>query len=126
MLEHTLTSPVPPVIAEVTPRSSLSGQQIPITIRSENLQFGATVTIGGIPATEICVPLSTQISAATPQGNLGSADIVVINPNGQVGTLPAGFTYLPAQPQITVVPTQLFGLLFSITNLTKASVVGFD
>ena len=117
VLEHTLTSPVPPVITEVTPRSSLSGQQIPITIRGENFQFGATVTIGGIPATNISVPLSTQISAATPQGNLGSADIVVINPNGQVGTLPAGFTYLPAQPQITVVPSQLLGLLFSITNL---------
>ncbi len=54
---------------------------------------GATVTVGGVPATNVTLVNSNQLSFRTPPGNVGAATVVVTNPGGQSGTLTNGFTY---------------------------------
>jgi N-acetylneuraminic acid mutarotase len=55
---------------------------------------GATVTIGGIPATNVGVT-PTLISFTIPSGMEGAKDVVVTNPDGQKGILWGGYTYNP-------------------------------
>jgi hypothetical protein len=53
---------------------------------------GATVTVGGSPATNVNVPQSTLITATMPARPAGSLnDIVVTNPSGIAGTLRNGW-----------------------------------
>jgi hypothetical protein len=65
---------------------------------------GATsVTIGGQPATGVTVNgAGTSITATTPPGSLGLADVVVTTPGGTV-TGPGLFTYVTLPPIVTAV-----------------------
>ena len=59
-----------------------------------SFEDGATVTVGGLPATDVTVTSSTQISARTPALPAGTlANVVVTNPgpNGVTGTLSSGY-----------------------------------
>jgi hypothetical protein len=60
---------------------------------------GATVTIGGAPATDVGVT-PALITLTIPPGTEGAKDVVVTNPDGQKDTLHDGFTYNP-MPTIT-------------------------
>jgi hypothetical protein len=64
-----------------------------ITIKGLSFQNGATVTVGGQPATNVIVTDPHTITATTPDLPEGSAnDIVVTNPGGaESGTIPRGF-----------------------------------
>ena len=62
------------------------------TIAGTDFQDGATVTVGGLPATDVSVNSPVQISArapALPAGSLG--DVTVTNPDTTVGTLSKGY-----------------------------------
>ncbi|WP_308438227.1 IPT/TIG domain-containing protein [Streptomyces glebosus] len=83
----------------------------PVTITGTNLT-GATVTIGGNPATGVMVNATgTQLTAITPPGAAGPADVTVTTPGGSA-TLVGGFTYvLPVHAtSLTATPalTKLF------------------
>ncbi|HSH55550.1 MAG TPA: IPT/TIG domain-containing protein [Candidatus Limnocylindrales bacterium] len=93
-----------PTISAITPNAGfvVGGQQI--TITGTNISSGATVTIGGIPATEIayvpssCVPGTVCISgisimAKSPAHAAGIVNVVVKNTDGQTATLTGGYTY---------------------------------
>src|SRR5262249_16239712 len=54
---------------------------------------GATVSLGGTPATSVIVVSSTKITATTPAHGSGTVDVVVTNSNTASGTLTNGFTY---------------------------------
>ena len=63
-----------------------------VTIQGTDFQAGATVTIGGSPATGVVVNSATQISATTPALSPGTRnDITVTNPDATSGTIPGGF-----------------------------------
>jgi hypothetical protein len=62
------------------------------SIAGTDFQDGATVTVGGLPATDVSVNSPIQISArapALPAGSLG--DVTVTNPDTTVGTLSKGY-----------------------------------
>ncbi len=64
----------------------------PITVSGTNFLAGATVTIGGVPATGVGVTNYTTITATTPALPPGSAnDLVVTNTDGTNGTLVKAF-----------------------------------
>jgi len=65
----------------------------PVTITGENFVDTATVKIGGSDATDVTIVSSTEITARTPAGVEGTADVVVSNEN-QSSTLKDGFTYV--------------------------------
>jgi histidinol dehydrogenase len=52
------------------------------------------VTIGGVPATSVAVDVTgTVLTAVTPAGVAGNAEVVVTTPAGSV-TVTGGFTYV--------------------------------
>ena len=68
-----------------------------ITIRGQGLDGATSVTIGGVPCTQVVAVCATQVMAVTPAGPAGAAAVVVDGPGGSV-TVPAGFTYGPDAP----------------------------
>ncbi len=74
------------------PRSGPGSGGTALTINGTNFLSGATVTIGGQPATGVVVNSYTSISATTPALASGSAnDVVVTNSDGSAGTLVKGY-----------------------------------
>src|SRR5262245_48525897 len=62
------------------------------TIFGTDFEDGLTVTVGGLPATDVTVTSPTQISARAPALAAGSlGDVTVTNPDGTVGTLSKGY-----------------------------------
>jgi IPT/TIG domain len=109
--------PSAPSISAITPASGPTSGGTSVTITASHLQSGATVTFGGVTATSVTyahipqpslitshgIVYSTgiggtlasigRITAVSPPGNVGTADVVVTNPDGESTTLPYGFTY---------------------------------
>lgn len=54
--------------------------------------MAVTVTVGGTAATAVTVVSDTEITATTPAGSEGAADVVVTTAGGS-DTLADGFTY---------------------------------
>ncbi|MBL8909820.1 MAG: IPT/TIG domain-containing protein [Archangium sp.] len=97
----TYTYPAP-TIANVTPPSGFATGGTAITINGNNFLTGATVTVGGVPATSVVRVSAIRLTATTPAGMAGPADIVVTNPDLQAATLSAAFTYVSA-PTVTAI-----------------------
>ena len=75
---HIIALKGPPVtITGVLPISGPSSGGTNITITGTNFESPATVTIGGIPATNVVVVSDTQITATTPAGFPGLAVVAV-------------------------------------------------
>lgn len=64
--------------------------------------MAASVTIGGVAVTGLTVVSDTQITATTPAGTVGAADVVVTTLGG-TDTLTGGFTYEPLPPPVPTV-----------------------
>ena len=88
----TFTYYLAPTISTVSPCSGSNTGGTDITITGTNFISGATVTIGGNPATSPAVVNPTTITAVTPSGTLGDTDIIVTTAGGSA-TLTGGFTY---------------------------------
>lgn len=88
----------PPMVASVSPVSGTSLGDTLITITGTDLVSGATVSVGGVAATNVTWVSSVQLTAKTPARTAGAATIVVTNPDAQTGSLPAGYAYTAATP----------------------------
>lgn len=82
-----------PVISEISPNSGGISGGTSVLISGTNFQSGATVTFGGIAATQVSIQ-ANQIAAATPAHNSGIVDVKVTNPDGQFDTATGAFTYV--------------------------------
>src|SRR5262249_2845627 len=90
----------PPTIASLTPVKGKTAGGETISITGTNfLPDGTSVLVGGAPATSVQVLSSTSLTAVTPPGSAGPAD-VVITTSGGTATKSAAFTYF-ASPVIT-------------------------
>ena len=85
----------PPKVSSVSPNSGPVTGGTPVAITGTDFTAGAKVNIGGSPATAIASVSATSISATTPAQDAGQADVEVVNPDGQRGTLTAGFKFVP-------------------------------
>ena len=100
-------------ILSIVPNTGVVGGGALITISGNYLGGATSVTIGGVPATNLVVVSPTTITAVTPTGTLGPADVVVTTPAGTLTSLngfsyvsivvPAWATLLEATPDPTVV-----------------------
>jgi hypothetical protein len=75
-----------------------------VTIAGTGFEDGAEVSIGGKPARKVVVVDSTKITALTPPGSEGPADVAVRNPGVPAAILADGFTYVEAAVIETVEP----------------------
>ncbi|MBI1922685.1 IPT/TIG domain-containing protein [Candidatus Poribacteria bacterium] len=87
-------SPLPIIITVEPNQGSVSGGT-QIKIMGQRFAQGATVMVGGFPATGVIVDASgTQITATAPPGTPGLAPVTVINPDGTTTTKDGGFKYI--------------------------------
>jgi hypothetical protein len=110
----TLSGNSPTVIA-ITPSSAIKDATLSVVITGTNFQQGATPRLlqpGSMPVTGTGVIVtSTRIDCMFNLYNreAGRYNVIVVNPDGQSGTLQAAFTVGEAGPIITsVAPTALY------------------
>ena len=93
-----------PTVASITPGTGPTSGNTFVTIAGANFQPGATVTIGGVPATNVTVVDATTITAMTPLGPTNelpqARDVVVTNPDNNKATLAGAFQY--TRPPLSV------------------------
>jgi len=88
-----IASPKAPLVFSITPSEGLAGVPVTVLIAGSRFQTGAVVRIDNLIATTR-VNNEGSISAGVPAHALaGVVDVVVINADGQVGTLTGGFRY---------------------------------
>ena len=69
-----------------------------LTIRGAAFATGATISVGGRPATEVTVRGADTIAAKTPASTVAGPVDVVVTLSGRTATLTGGFRYEPAGP----------------------------
>jgi alpha-tubulin suppressor-like RCC1 family protein len=82
----------------ITPSSGTTGGGSTVTITGGYFLEGATVTIGGVPASDVIVVTDGTITATTGAHAPGVVDVVVQNPDSTQATLAGGFTYTLPPP----------------------------
>lgn len=91
------TAPGAPSVTAISPSTGSTVRPTPIMISGTGFFAGATVTIDAVAAS-VTVVNSTMITAIAPAHAAGPADVVVTNPGGLGGVLPAAFTYSFEEP----------------------------
>jgi hypothetical protein len=107
----TTTGPTPPpvvvgpTVLSVAPAGGPTTGGTEVTISGVNFAAGATVTIGGVTATNVRVVSSTGILAVTGAHQAGQADVTV-TVDGRASTLSSAFTFaaLPPPTISSIVP----------------------
>jgi glucose/arabinose dehydrogenase len=88
-----------PIVTSIQPSSGPPAGGTLIIIEGRNFQPGARVSIGRRSASTVVVESPTRISAMTVSNTLsGAGDVVIVNPDNEVGRLEEAYTY--ATPQI--------------------------
>jgi len=82
-----------PTVSSVSPATGTTLGGTTVTVTGTNFAAGATVTIGGAPATNVVVQGATSLTAQTPQHAAGAADVsVAVGTRG--GTMPSAYTFV--------------------------------
>ena len=90
-----------PTLSSISPTAGATAGGTNITITGTNFVSGATVTIGGSPATNVAFINATTITAKTPTHTFGTVNVVVKNPDNQAGTLTNAYTFVsPSAPTV--------------------------
>ena len=80
-------------ITNVSPSRGANAGGTTVSITGSNFFATTSVTFGGVAAASVTYNNSTSLTAVTPAGTTGAADVVVTNPSAQTATLANGFTY---------------------------------
>jgi IPT/TIG domain len=86
-------------LTSVIPGAGTTAGGTSVRISGVNFATGATVTIGGKPATEVSVIDSSTLTAVTPAHDAGSTDVIV-SVNGQSATLASAYTFSTNAPPV--------------------------
>jgi IPT/TIG domain len=97
----TSTNPAP-TVTSIAPNNGPSTGGTAVTITGTGFLTGATVTLGGTPATGVVVATATSITAITAAHTVGAVNVVVTNTDGQSFSLTNGYSYTPVNPAPTV------------------------
>lgn len=95
-----------PTVAAISPLGGPPGGGTTVTLTGTEFTLNTTdVRIGGTAATNVNVTSSTSLTATTPPGTLGVADVIVHTPGGDSAPLSGGFTYArtPVVSSVTVI-----------------------
>ena len=90
---YIYASAPPPTISGISPNSGSTTGGTSVTISGGSFVASATVSIGGVAASNVNVSSSTTITATTGAHAAGTVNVLVTNPDGQSATLTNGFTY---------------------------------
>ena len=101
-----LVNPTPAVVS-ISPATGLSNGGTAVTLTGSNFLPGVSVTVGGIPATNVAMSYFTTINCTVPAHAAGVVDVVVTNPGpgpALSGSLIGGFTYIPNIAHASISP----------------------
>jgi hypothetical protein len=108
-----------PTVTGINPNVGSTGGGTPVTISGTGFQNVATVTIGGVNATNVTIVSSTSITATTGAHTTGTVDVVVKNPDSQTGTLTNGYTYgacsAPSTPTLSAPASAASGAIYTVS-----------
>jgi len=91
-----------PVVTIVTPNTGPATGGTAVTITGSNFKSGATVTFGGMAASNVVFVSTNQITCTTPAHIPETVDVRVTNPDTQFGVLLKGFSFLSSAAQISL------------------------
>jgi phosphatidylserine/phosphatidylglycerophosphate/cardiolipin synthase-like enzyme len=111
-----------PIINSITPNSGSTAGGTAITINGTGFVTTASVTVGGVAATNVTVVGSTTITATTPAHAAGAVNVVVSNPNSQSVTLANGFTYTSSSPETVLLADDFNDNLLDSAKLVNNNV----
>jgi photosystem II stability/assembly factor-like uncharacterized protein len=120
---------VGPSVTSITPNSGVQGTAVNITdLAGSGFVPGATVKLMSgdtlvEEATNVAVVSPSKITCTFPMSiqTAGTYDVVVTNPNGQMGRLPGGFTVTAAAcGSGAAVAMSLFGVMMGLMSLAGA------
>ncbi|AMY09764.1 IPT/TIG domain protein [Luteitalea pratensis] len=84
-----------PTITSLTPSSGPTTGGTTITISGSDFRAGATVFVGGTPAT-VTAATDTWATVVAPASSAGLVAVTLTNPDGGTYTFPSSFTYVTA------------------------------
>jgi hypothetical protein len=82
-----------PAVQSISPSAGSVAGGTEVTIRGVRFAAGATVTLGGRPATDVTVQNGEALTARTPAGAAAGTVDVLVSVGGRSGSLAGGFTY---------------------------------
>jgi len=86
-------------VSAVNPNNGSTAGGTAVTISGSGFVSGATVTIGGSPATSVVFVNATTLTAVTPAHATGKVSVTVTNPDASNATFTNGFFYAPPPAQ---------------------------
>jgi formylglycine-generating enzyme required for sulfatase activity len=84
---------MPASVSSIAPNTGITTGGFQITITGAYLALTTGVSIGGAPCTAVTVVNATTVTAMTPAGTLGNADVVITGGKGTV-TVVGGYRYV--------------------------------
>jgi IPT/TIG domain len=87
-----------PAIHSVSPSAGPATGGTEVMIRGTGFAAGATISIGGRPATDVTVRGADAIAAKTPASAIAGPVDVVVSLDGRTNSLVGGFRYEPTAP----------------------------
>jgi PKD repeat protein len=99
---HFVTVDDRPMVTIVTPNTGSAEGGTSVTLSGSNFKAGATVTFGGMAASNVSVVSSNQINCTTPTHFPATVDVRVTNPDDQFGVLLNGFTFVSTTAQVSL------------------------
>jgi len=125
---YTMKLPEPTVTAS-SPVSGPTAGGTAMTINGTGFVSGATVLVGGTPATNVVVVGPQTLTLSTPAHAAGLVNLVVTNPDQQAATRASAYTYIAPAPRVSSISpssgTTLGGTSVTVTgtNFTTGAVV---
>ncbi len=111
----------PASIANVSPNQGCVIGGTPITILGSCLAGVTSVTVGGMPCTNLVVVSSTQVNATTPAGTAGQAEVRAISLHSSA-TSAQNFVFMP--PAVTAVVPNVGSAVGGTTITITGSYLG--
>ena len=90
----------PPKLTGISPATGPTTGDTTVAITGTDIQKGASVLFGNVPAAKINSVTSTSIEAVTPVHNPGKVDVTVTNPDTRSDTLLGAFAFEGSPPPI--------------------------
>lgn len=102
MAINAVAAPATPTLTKLNPDRGPSTGGTTVTLTGTNFRNGTMATFDGIAAPSTFVD-DKNLRVTTPPHAAGTVDVVVTNPDGQLGRLRSSFTYEDAQSTVPVI-----------------------
>lgn len=83
-----------PVLLSIAPTSGPTAGGTVVTLTGADFVSGASVSFGAFPAAAVTFNSATTLTATAPAQSAATVGVTVTNPDAQVSTLPAAYTYV--------------------------------